>query len=97
MSELSIAKAIISRGLAAGYQVSVWEGEGYALRYSRDIAAIMEALQSTDEDVIHFSQHVNEGKGAFRKYLGWVMLVWGNGEDVVADHSYNEVIDRLVG
>lgn len=50
--ENRIAKAAIAGLLAAGYFVSVYDGEEVALRRSRDAKAIFSAMGATDEETL---------------------------------------------
>lgn len=88
--ETQIAHRIISKALKAGYTVSVNDGEEWALKRSSDRSAICAAIQSTDHDYLRFRNAAGEN-------LGWVMLVWGNGDCVVSDHIDNDAMRALVG
>lgn len=87
-TETRIAKAIVTAALAKGWKVSVHDGEEFALKQSTDKAAIYEAMNSTDSDTLRFR---NAGG-----VVGSVMLIWGNDEDLLSDHSDNEVINVFV-
>lgn len=77
--EIKIITAVVEDGLAAGYLVSVYDGEEIVVRNSADKAAIMAGLFSTDEDMLFFTK---DGK----RY--YVQLIYGNsGWDVIADYS----------
>ena len=82
MNELFIARSIIEKGLSFLYSVNVWDGEGWAIVRSRNLDKIMDALRSTDEDTVHF-------RDMDGNHVGWVYFTWGEGEDVVCDHSSN--------
>lgn len=60
------------------------------MRDSTDYDEILEAMGSTDSDVITFRSPVPPAaRGAF-------VLIWGNGVDVISDSSVNEATDRVL-
>lgn len=79
--ERLIVECLIDSALGADCSVSVFDGEAFPLRRSRDPAAILAALGSTDEDrlVLH-----REGKR-----LGSILLIYGNGPDLISDVSWH--------
>jgi hypothetical protein len=92
---IRIERAVIRKlvqdvlGAGAAYTISVFDGEEWALKRSRDEAAIMDAIMATDMDELR----VREGD----RIVGRVSLVYGNdGHDVIADHTDNEEIRRLL-
>lgn len=86
MIEKLIAKELVTRALAAGYKVSVNDGEETTLRKSTDLAKIMAAMFTTDEDTLHIDTP---------GYKGWIELIYGNdGTDVIHDYSTN--LEELV-
>lgn len=87
-TEIKIAKQLVKAALDSGYLVSVWEGEDYAIVHSDNLQDIMNALGSTDEDVLMFSRND-------KTKVGWVLLVWGNDEDVISDSSVDPETERL--
>ena len=87
-TERNIAKALVRRALAAGYSITVHDGEEPTLKTSRDEKAIFSAMNSTDSDTLIFFLG--------NRRVGHVWLVWGNEEDLVSDWSDNEEIDAIV-
>lgn len=88
--EKRIAKAVINAALAAGYTVSVCDGEDFPIKRSANAAAILASMFSTDGDALRLRK---DGR-----YVGTVFLVYGNdGWDVIADHSLSlsELIDPI--
>lgn len=73
-TERRIATALVDGLLSAGYALSIDDGEEITVRDSTDRAAILAALGSTDQDIIRSGSH-------------WVLLIWGNGEDLVSDYG----------
>jgi hypothetical protein len=88
--EKQIAERIVDGALAAGYTVSVYDGEEWVLQQSSNPPDIVAAMYSTDTDTLRF--YLPESG----KAVGSIMLVCGNGEDVVADHSDLPAINELV-
>lgn len=86
INERAIASKLIEDMLSNGNTVSVWEGEDWAIYKSTDHAAIMEALASTDSDWIYVWSRNSEGK-LIR--VGKVLLIYGNGNDLISDCSDN--------
>ena len=87
-TETTICNKLVSCALAAGYAVTVYDGEEFALRNSKDRAAIKAAMFSTDCDRLYFWNG--------RDMVGSVLLIYGNGQDVISDHSDNAAINALV-
>ena len=83
-SEKRVVNKLLTRILDAGYTISVYDGEEYALRKSRDRAAIQRETAATEATtyVIH--------RGDDR--LGSIWLVHGNGDEVISDSSWNHNI-----
>ena len=91
--ERRVATALVARALNAGYTVSVRDdafGEGeWVVKKSKDEREILGALCSTGSDFLRMRNEAGES-------VGWVALIWGNGEDLVSDYSDNEAIAKLV-
>jgi hypothetical protein len=80
--ERRIVKATIKEALAAGYEVTVCDGEEFPLQRSTDAAAILKAMFSTDEDGLWLY------KPGAEKRDGLVYFVYGNdGWDVINDYT----------
>lgn len=85
--EVAILKATVKALLAAGFTLSVFDGEEDHLIVdnkagSTNTEAIYKALYETDED------YLNAWKDG--KIFGWVRFVYGNdGYDVISDYSVN--------
>lgn len=81
--EREIAAAAIKGLLDAGHRVTVYNGEEDVLTDSRDSAAILSAMFTTDEDWLQVD--VEGGRPG-----GWVRFIYGNdGWDVINDYSTN--------
>lgn len=89
--ETLTAHALVDRILAAGYTVSIFDGEDWSIRHSTNADRIKAELHATDEEQIVV-------RTPDRKLVGTIWLVWGNSpEELVADCSDNEEILLLVG
>jgi hypothetical protein len=87
-TERNIAKALVRRALAAGYSITVHDGEEATLKQSANETAIFEAMNSTDSDTLIF--FVGDRR------VGHAWLVWGNEEDLISDWSDNMETDAIV-
>lgn len=86
-AETEITKRIIRDALAAGYSLSVNDGEEITVRKSRDAAKVYEALATTDDDYLI----VYDGASA----LGTIWFVYGN-EDGVVVCDYHTSLEPLL-
>ena len=87
--EKDIVRKLVELGLKNGATfVSVHDGGAWCLNRALTVDKVMESVASTDMDTIRF-------RDANDKYLGQFDLVWGNGEDVISDHSDNEWCNQL--
>jgi hypothetical protein len=81
-NEKLIVGKLVTDLLAAGFNLSIWNGGDEAeLERSADAGAIFKALAASDQDEII----VYEGKSR----AGWVLLVWGNDCSVVSNYTTN--------
>lgn len=81
-----IIKRVIADGLAAGYQLTVFDGEEQTLKRSTDAEAIFKAMQTTDDDCLFFFWPDNKTT----RSNGWVRFIYGNdGPDVINDYTTN--------
>lgn len=97
-----VERAIVRRAvrdiLAAddgAYCISVYDGEEYPVKRSRDLDKIMSNIGQCDEETIivrHFNQDGTTGG-----QLGCIYLVYGNGGwDVIADHTDSPLMHELL-
>ena len=87
--ELPKARKLIRAALKAGYVISVYDGEAFALKRSAKFEEISKALASTDYDVLHFRDATGER-------VGTATLIWGNEDDVISDWSDNAAMEALM-
>ncbi len=81
-AERRIVKAIVADALAKNWKISVNDGEEWVIKQSRDQEAILQAMGATDMDILLIRDQDGERVGS-------ISLVWGNGEDLLSDHSDN--------
>lgn len=89
-TEQKIVGKLIKKALGLGYVISVYDGEDWAIVRSTDYEAITAEIAATDETQLMFR------RGEDRVKVGWMLLVHGNDEDVISDHSDNEAMNSLV-
>jgi hypothetical protein len=86
--ERKIAHAFIRDALAAGYVISVNDGEETTLIRSTSIKAILGAMFTTDEDRLYIDRPDDPVDD--RRCFGWVLFIYGNdGYDVISDYTVN--------
>jgi hypothetical protein len=90
-TEARIAHKLISAALKAGFKVSVHDGEEWPVKGSTSQNEIEAECFATDETTLRFRL---TGEPATK--VGDVLLILGNGEDVISDHTDNETIGQLV-
>ena len=87
---LVVAK-LVRTILDAGCNITVNDGEEVAISRSTDYDAIIAAMFSTDSDTL-----IVRDPHALKPRLGVILLVYGNGRDVISDNTDNEAINALV-
>ncbi|RWI35531.1 hypothetical protein [Mesorhizobium sp.] len=86
--ERQIAERLVKDILAAGYALSVYDGEETTLKRSTDATAVLKAMFTTDEDYL-MVHDIADGDGFQEKNFGYVWLIYGNGHDVISDCTTN--------
>jgi len=90
-TEMSKAKELVSEILNRGYVISVFDGEEYTVKRSKELSAITKALNTADGDTLVV-------RNADNNKIGWFELIWGNasnGEELVADYSANDTCEEI--
>ena len=87
--EKKICERIVDKALAAGYTISVYDGGAWPLKRSSNRPDILAAMYSTDSDTLRF-RLPDSGE-----IVGSIMLVYGNGADVVCDYTDNAAMIAL--
>ena len=91
IGEARVARKLVKAMLDAGYTVSVNDGEEWTVKRAWRLKTVLDALASTEADTLRIRNAAGESCGTF-------YLVWGNdpsGEELIADHSDNEVCERM--
>lgn len=88
--EKKIVRELVTRALAEGWTISVSDGEEWTVKRSINVEEIIEATRSTDMDTLLL--HRTEDKLC----IGCVDLVYGNGIDVISDHSCGDPMERFM-
>lgn len=83
-TELKIARKLVTQAVEQGYLVSVSDGEETTVTRSNDLETIVGALATTDMDWLTFHTPMGLRTGA-------VLLVWGNGTDLISDYASNDL------
>jgi hypothetical protein len=87
--ERNILSLIVFRAIQFGYAVSVFDGEEFALKRSKNVKAILEACAATEMDSLHFYNSHGER-------IGHVLLIYGNGRDLISDCSCGNQVETIL-
>jgi hypothetical protein len=89
--ELAIVRKVAADLIAAGYLITVDDGEDEPVKNSTDVDAIIDAAFAVDEAYLRVAPNpANESRAAVRNRSGFVRLIFGNtGWDAVSDYSVN--------
>ncbi|MES2704813.1 MAG: hypothetical protein V4649_19390 [Bacteroidota bacterium] len=90
-TEKLIAIALLNAILAAGYTVSVNDGEEWTVKQSRDFDTIAAALATTGYDTLKLRKSPTD-----MSCVGSIVLIYGNDCDLLSDWSDNPAIETLV-
>jgi hypothetical protein len=94
--EREILQELVSRIIVEDEQdISIWDGEEYAIERSTNITDVLSAMSHTESDtIIVCDSGVSERSDAYR---GSVYVIYGNEpEYVIADYSAHEWLTELV-
>ena len=94
-TERKIIHKIVDDALAAGYAVSVNDGEVTTVTQSRDRDAILGAMATTGGDTLVFFLPTPREAKPFVG-VGWVSLIYGNECAIISDASANESTEALL-
>lgn len=84
--ERRIVGKLVQDALAHGYSLSVWDGGEMTVVESTDPDEIYKALATTDSDSLYIHTRAKNPPA--------VVLIWGNGVDVISD--YNTSLEDLL-
>lgn len=88
-TERTIVERILRSALADGCSVRVHDEEDWACDWTDVLGTAMSVMNNTDIDYVHI-------RAADGTRIGSVMLVYGNGADVVSDCTVGKV-EEYVG
>ncbi|MCV0350230.1 MAG: hypothetical protein K5863_09145 [Nitratireductor sp.] len=88
--EKRIIGKMLRKALASNYVVSVFDGMEWPVKRSSDYETITADIGTTDITELLFRDSKTHAK------VGWMMLVHGNDEDVICDHTANEEMEACV-
>lgn len=90
-TEKSVLRGIISRALAKGFTVSLFDGEEWVVRKSRNAQEVIGSMFTVDEETLRFCD-------ADGVKVGDAFIVHGNSpEEVVCDHTDSDVMTEIIG
>ena len=90
--ERLISHDLVNAIIAADCNVSIWDGEEYAIKHSTDVEEILSAMSHTGEDNLQIWDNVDPEKA----YEGFIYLVYGNEpEYLIADYA-GPLVERIV-
>lgn len=96
--EKGIIDKIIQKALELEYMITVYDAEESRVERSRNYTEVTEAVGVSDVTYLFFRHEAglqfNDNFG--RKELGGILLVHGNGEDVISTYTDNELMKQLV-
>lgn len=94
--ERQIIDAILDAALGGGFVVSVYDGEEWALAGSDSRPAIAREIGATDLTTLLFRDPASRDGRGKPALVGSVLLVHGNGSDVIGDYSDDEAMAGLL-
>jgi hypothetical protein len=95
--ERAVARRLIKAALAAGYTISVYDGEETTVKRSSKLKAITDALATTGEDTLQLYA-ADPSKTVGWHGAGSFYLIWGNADDgseLIADHTNSDICNSL--
>ena len=95
--ERKVARRLIKAALAAGYTISVDDGEEITVKRSSKLKTITDALATTGEDTLQLYA-ADPSKTVGWHGAGRFYLIWGNADDgseLVADYTDSDICNGL--
>lgn len=87
--ERVIIQEILGAADARFLSVSLWDGEEWAVKATRDFAKVKAVIGATEESLLRF-------RNADGEDVGTVQLFHGNGPDVIGDYTDAPDVHALV-
>jgi hypothetical protein len=79
--EYQVAEHFVKACMRKGWMISVFDGEAWPLKHSVSVDAILDAMASTDEDMLSV-------RDWNKKAIGNAFFVYGNSAgELISDHS----------
>lgn len=97
VDERRIISALLNSALSAGFVVSVYDGEEWALSCSDSLPRLADLIAATDCTTLRFRDPATLNDSGKPSSVGSVFLVHGNGADVISDYSDNSATRALIG
>ena len=93
--ERRIIRKLLEMLIEAGYSLSVWDGESYAIMNSRNVDDTLAEMGHTGEDNLQVS--MPDANDPYGNELGDIYLIYGNdGHDVIADDNVDPVLEPIL-
>jgi hypothetical protein len=95
--EARVVRKLVTAAIAAGYCISVSDGDEWTVKRSTSTRVIFDALATTGEDTIRISA-ADPWQTTGRHGAGSFRLIYDNdpsGEEVIADYTANDVCEAL--
>lgn len=87
--ERQIAEKLVRAAISSGFLITVDDGGALPIKRSSNAELILAAMFSSDGDTLIIRKPDGDR-------VGCIALIYGNGADVIADHTDNAVIGELV-
>jgi hypothetical protein len=87
--EYRICTKLTARVLAGPYTLSVFDGEEWVLKDSKDMAQILAVMFSGESDKLRI-------RTLLGKFVGDILLLHGDGENVIANWTDNQDTNDLI-
>jgi len=95
--EAKIITEIISRAIEKDYLIRVqYDGDEWATDWTQDVPKIEAEVAATAYTVLHFATKPVGPIATIGKRVGIVLLVHGNGVEVVSDYTDKPEVEALV-
>ena len=99
-TERTALERIVSKALAKGWLISVYDGEEWAVKFSTDAKAIIDAATSVDECTLSLrTKAPRMTEHGMSDRVGKLYLVWGNdpqGSELISDYTFTPEVEAFV-
>lgn len=94
--EQEIISAILLEAALSGFVVSLFDGEEWVAKQTADFALIQTLIGATDETKLRFRDPASLDESGKPSSVGYVVLIHGNGCDVISDYSDGPAMTALL-